>query len=364
MKEFFVPVRKKQKRRDLGLPPGTLLPISDATPTKVTVFGYGPESFEEILPASIEELSAFADRWPVLWINVDGLSDLNWIEGLGRLFNLHPLAMEDVLNLHQRPKIESYNTSLFVVLRMMYMNHRLESEQLSVFLRDHVVITFQERPGDCLESIRERIRQKRGLVRTSGADYLLYAILDAVVDAYFPLLENNSERFDELEQLLMEKPTDELIYQIQSERRNLLAFRRAVWPLRDEINKVLRDKLDCFQEETLTYLRDCSDHAIQVMDLIEMHRELSAGLMDMYMTVMSNRMNEVMKVLTIFAAIFIPLTFIAGIYGMNFDPSASPWNMPELGSRYGYPAALLVMLVVALGMLFFFFRKGWIGRKR
>lgn len=364
MKQRRKTTPKKKRRTDIGLPPGTLVPVSDASPTTVTIFGYGPDSFEEIHPQSIDEISTVAAQWPVLWINVDGLSDLEWIKGLGRLFHLHPLAMEDVLNLHQRPKIEAYDPYLFVVLRMMYMKEQLESEQLSIFLLDHIVVTFQERPGDCLESIRERIRQGRGLVRASGADYLLYAILDAVIDAYFPLLENSSDRLEELEQKMMDRPTGELIFQIRNERRNLIAFRRAVWPLRDEINKILRDKYDCFREQTFAYLRDCSDHAIQVMDLIESYRELSAGLMDMYMTVMSNRMNEVMKILTIFAAIFIPLTFIAGIYGMNFDPSVSPWNMPELGSRYGYPMALLIMFVVAIGMLIFFFRKGWIGRKK
>jgi magnesium transporter len=240
----------------------------------------------------------------------------------------------------------------------------LSIEQLSLFLGKNLVITFQERPGDCFQRVRERIRSGKGLIRGAGAGYLCYALLDSVIDAYFPVFEHYGEKLQRMEDSLVESPQSERLSEIHTLRREMVALRRAIWPMREAINFLIREGSEAFTPETRPYLNDCYDHTVQLMDLVESHREMASGLMDVYLSAMSNRMNEVMKVLTIIATIFIPLTFIAGVYGMNFRTEAGPLSMPELLHPYGYVIVMGVMLAISVTMLLFFRRKGWLGRGR
>jgi magnesium transporter len=241
---------------------------------------------------------------------------------------------------------------------------QLQTEQVSLFLGERFVLTFQEKPGDCLDCVRDRIRSGTGRIRQAGPDYLAYAVLDAVIDNFFPVLEGAGEYLEELEATVLSNPDEGTVSKIHGIKRQLLRLRRAVWPQREALNSMLREGTSLIAEDTKVYLRDSYDHTIQIIDLLENYREIASGLMDVYLSSVSNRMNEVMKVLTIFAAIFIPLTFIAGIYGMNFDPERSPWNMPELDWYLGYPFALGLMAAVGVGMLVYFRHKGWIGSRR
>jgi magnesium transporter len=345
-----------------GSSPGTLQAPAGHTaqPTAVTVIAYGPELCEERSIASPDELAPYRDRPGVTWVNVTGLADLEQIERIGALFGLHPLALEDVVNVGQRPKTEDYDDHRYVVMKLLHAGAGVEVEQVSLFFGRRFVITFQEHSGDAFDGVRDRIRKGRPRIRGAGGDYLAYALIDALVDQYFPLLEDFGERLEELEEELVENPTPKTLHQIYRARRQLLLLRRAAWPQREVISGLERDESGLVGRETKVFLRDCYDHTVQALDIIETYRELAAGMLDVYLSSISNRMNEVMKVLTIMATIFIPLTFIAGIYGMNFDPQASGWNMPELEWAFGYPAALAMMAAVGLGLVFFFRRKGWL----
>ncbi len=344
-----------------GAVPGTLETDPSAPCPTIHAIGYSPEKVEEREITEISDLSAFLEDWPMTWVNVDGLGDSSTLLALAEIFQIHKLALEDVVHVHQRSKVDEYENHLFIVARMAsVLNDGLETEQLSVFLGDGYIVTFQERQGDCLEPVRERIRKGKGRIRSSGADYLAYAILDAVVDAWFPVLEDYGEVLQKLEDSIMEKPDKQTVSSIHRVKRDLLEMRRTVWPTRETINSLMREN-DFIQAETHLYLRDCYDHVIQILDMVESYRDMASGLMEFYLSALSNRMNEIMKVLTIIATIFIPLTFIAGIYGMNFDPAASPWNMPELEWRFGYPAVWLLMVVIGIGMIFFFRKLGWFG---
>jgi magnesium transporter len=344
-------------------PPGTLRSSPNAAKPVLRVIAYGPDDFVEEKVTSIDDVAAYLAKWPVVWLNVDGLGDVTLLERLGGMFRLHPLALEDVTTLNQRAKLEEYSDHLFFVARMAEFTERIQTEQVSLFMGPHFVVTLQEKPGDCLDPVRERIRNGRGRVRSAGPDYLSYAILDAIVDGYFPILEAYSERLEEMEEEVILRPTDDALLEIRRVKRDLLRLRRAVWPLREALSSAMREGSTYFTEDTGVYLRDCYDHVIQAIDMVETYRELGSGLMDAHMSSVSNRMNEVMKVLTIFASIFIPLTFIAGIYGMNFNPEASRWNMPELNQPYGYIGAWAVMVLVAVIMMLYFRAKGWLGRK-
>jgi len=361
---------KSKKRRSLiihrraprGAPPGTLVADPAARRPDVYVIRYGPD---EIAEQPVDSIAALRERMgsaPVTWVDVRGLGDLGLIQEIGNLFNLHSLALEDVVNVHQRPKAEEYEDHLFIVTRMHVEERPPESEQISLFLGKNYVLTFQERAGDCFEPVRERIRKRRGRIRASGADYLAYALLDAVIDAYFPVLERFGETVEVLEELVTSRPGENLVSEIHKVKRDLLASRRAVWPMREMINQLIRDETPLVTDHTRIFLRDCYDHTVQLMDMIETYREIASSLVDIHLSSLSKRMNEIMKVLTIIATIFIPLGFIAGVYGMNFDPEASPWNMPELGWYLGYPFALGLMGLVAAGLVFYFWREGWIGR--
>jgi magnesium transporter len=358
--------RKRRRQRGFHAPgtsPGTLVVPADARPPRLRAIGFGPDRLEERELKDVGELAAMRGQWPVLWVDVDGLGDVGVLEALGSIFGLHRLALEDVLNLHQRPKAERYGEHLFIVARMPLTGEpgQLETEQLSLFLGKDFLISFQERPGgDCFDPVRTRLRAGKGRSRAAGPDYLAYALLDSVVDAFYPVLEACGDRLDTLEDELFGHGDSGAARRVHQVRRDLLTVRRAVWPLREELATLVRDPDPLVSEETRVYLRDCYDHVVQMIDLLETYRDLGAGLMEIHLSLLSHRMNEIMKVLTIIATIFIPLTFVVGIYGMNFDPDAGPLSMPELRWRWGYPAVMLFMAALAAGMLLYFKRRGWI----
>lgn len=325
---------------------------------------YRKETLEEKRDISLEDIDALKDRFPVLWIDVDGLGDIATLRAIGDKFGLHALALEDVVNVHQRPKVEEYEDHLFIVCRMPHTHRHLGTEQVSLFLSRDIVITFQERPGDCFEPVRNRLRAQRGRIRSEGPNYLAYALLDAVTDAYFPVLETIGEQLDIVEEEIMSRPHPDDVKRIHRLKRDLLTVRRAIWPQREMLNTIIRDDSPLIRENTKIYMRDCFDHTFQLMDLIETYREIVSDLTDVFLSAQSTRMNEVMKVLTVIATIFMPLTLISSIYGMNFDTRASPWNMPELGWAYGYPVAMAGMAVIAAGMIVYFRKRGWIGSQR
>jgi magnesium transporter len=346
-----------------GTAPGTLRPPEaplDNSPVHVTVIDYGPDHLEEKVIQRAEELLPYRDSKTVTWINIEGLHDLPLIEALGRDFDIHPLTLEDVLNCGQRPKIEDYGTYHFLVFKSMFLREGgLELEQISFILGQNYVITLQEVPGDSFEAVRQRIRRGKGLIRKAGPDYLLYALVDALVDEFFPILERYGEQIEELEDEVILQPSPQILQRVHSAKRDLLVLRRTAWPERDTISAFSREESHLIRQETQVYIRDCYDHIIQVIDMIETYRDLASGLQEAYLSSLSNRMNEVMKVLTIISTIFIPLTFIAGIYGMNFAPDTSPFNMPELRWYWGYPFSLALMAIVAIGLIIFFRRRGW-----
>lgn len=344
-----------------GSSPGTLVADPDAPPPKVQVLAYREDDLIEQEIADPATLEKFLDRWPVTWVNVDGLGDIERLQALATVFELHPLELEDVLNVGHRPKLDENPNHLFLIMKMPSIVGHVHLEQVCIFIGRNFVLSFQETSGDCLDTVRQRLRAGRGRIRTSGPDYLAYAILDAVVDSYFPVLEQYAEHLDRIEDDIVTNPSDEVLSQIHEAKKDLLALRRSIWPLRDVLNVMIRDASDFIGETTRVYLRDVYDHVVQMIDLIETYREFGSGLTDYYLSIVSNRMNEVMKVLTVIATIFIPLTFIAGIYGMNFDATVSPWNMPELRWYWGYPVVLGAMLLLGLGSFLYFRHKNWIG---
>jgi magnesium transporter len=346
-----------------GTAPGTLRPVEapGAGPVKITVIDYGPDHLEEKVVVRFEELLPYRDSPTTTWINIEGLHDIALLESLGQHFGVHSLTLEDVLNCGQRPKIEDYGTYHFLVMKSLSLKEgSLELEQISFILGKNYILTIQEVPGDSFEAVRQRIRRGKGLIRKAGADYLLYALVDALIDEFFPVLERYGEQIEELEDEVILRPSPEILQRVHAVKRDLLVLRRTAWPERDTINAFSREESHLISNETKVFVRDCYDHIIQVIDITETYRDLSSGLQEAYLSSISLRMNEVMKVLTIISTIFIPLTFIAGIYGMNFDPRVSPWNMPELEWYWGYPFSLTVMAIVAVGLIIFFRRKDWL----
>lgn len=343
-----------------GSMPGTIRTDPDAPHPVIRVMAWSPEDLLEEKITDVAQLKDILGEWTMTWVNVDGLGDAKTLTELADLFGIHKLALEDVVNVHQRAKVENYNDHLFIVARMInFLQGRLETEQISLFFGEGFLLTFQERAGDCLDPVRDRIRKKSGRIRVGGPDYLAYAILDAVVDAWFPVLEEYGEIVEDMEDAILVKPDSTTVSRIHKVKRDLLLIRRTVWPTRETVNSLFRE--DMVASETHFYLRDCYDHVIQVLDMVESYRDMASGLMEFYLSSVSNRMNEIMKVLTIIATIFIPLTFLAGIYGMNFDRTASTWNMPELGWKYGYPAFWVVSVIVSIAMVLFFRKLGWLG---
>jgi magnesium transporter len=347
-------------------PPGTLL-VAGVSRPKIVLIDYDAEVVVERELQTLDECIEYLtdDRPSITWVDVRGLGHKETFERLGEIFKVHPLALEDMVNAPQRPKADAYACEqVLIVSRMAQLDDSgvLRTEQLSILLGKTFVLTVQEEADwDVIESVRARIRGGRGAVRQRGADYLAYALLDAVVDGFFPVLERLGERIEELELEVTaaNRPMSRPIHEV---KRDLLTLRRSIWPQRDLVNALLREENPMISRETRLYLRDTYDHAVQVMDMVETFREITSGLMDLYLSGVSNRMNETMKVLTIISTIFLPITAIAGVYGMNFHHESSPWNMPELDWYYGYPLVWGLMLASVLGLLWFYRRMGWIGR--
>ncbi len=345
--------------RKIGLSPGSLVHIGEHRTDPVTVrrMRYDAATLDE---GRVDDLATLRVPGPgdgVTWIDVSGVHDVSIVERIGACFGLHPLLLEDIVNTNQRPKSEDYGDRLYAVVHMIRHGEEsgnLEIEQVSVVLGPNFVLTFQEKPGDVLDPVRERLRSAKGRIRGAGADYLAYSILDTIIDHYFTILEEVGDAIEEIEDVLLDAPTAEALQQIYAIKRTLASFRRGVWPLREAIGGMQRIESALVQRATLPYLRDVHDHTMQVLDAIETYRDMISGMLDLYMSSVSNRMNEVMKVLTVIATIFIPLTFIVGVYGMNFE-----W-MPELHWHWGYPLVWFVMLGVGVGLVFAFRRKGWL----
>ena len=346
-----------------GSMPGTLNIGSDASPPVIVLIDYDEANAIRQEVATPEDCIPFLDSDSVSWVDVKGLGSEDVLRRLGKVFSLHPLVLEDIVNVPQRPKIEEYDEQLLIIARMVTLKssgNGFISEQVSLVLGRHYLLTVQEEPEyDCFGPIRERIRTNKGTIRKHGADYLAYALLDSIIDGFFPVLEEYGEQIEALEDEVVANPSRQTLEKIHTIKRELLGLRRAIWPQRDAINALIRDGSDLISHDVHIYLRDCYDHAIQVLDMVETYRELAASLMDVYLSSVSNKMNEIMKLLTVISSIFIPLTFIAGVYGMNFDPAKSPFNMPELGWYWGYPACWALMLGTAAGLVYFFWRRGW-----
>lgn len=363
--------RKRRHRQRLthepppASPPGTLLLDSTARP-QIFVIDYDAHVVVEKRIQSVEEVVEYLtdERPSITWVDVRGIGHKETFERLGEIFKVHPLALEDIVNVPQRPKVDAYAEHLLIIARMAQSAEAcgLRTEQLAILFGQGFVLTVQEEADwDVMESVRERIRKGRGSVRTRGSDYLAYALLDAVVDEFFPVLEKLGERIEdlELEVTTARRPMSRDIHVV---KRELLTLRRAIWPQRDMVNALLREESPLIAKETRLYLRDTYDHAVQVMDMVETFREITSGIMDLYLSGVSNRMNEIMKVLTIISTIFLPITAIAGVYGMNFHRESSPYNMPELDWYYGYPLVLGMMTASVVGLFLFYWRKGWIGK--
>ena len=323
---------------------------------RLSVIRYDASDFQEKTVANIEEALSFRNKSSVMWLNIDGVHQPEIIEQVGKSFGLHPLVAEDIASTGQRPKMEDFDDYIFVVLRMLRFDDReneTRTEQISIILGADFVVSFQEREGDVFDTIRERLRNNKGRIRKQGADYLAYTLIDAIVDNYFMVLEKLGEIIEEVEDKLVANPTSETLQTIHDLKREMIFLRKSVWPLREVINRLERSESPLIHKSTWVYLRDVYDHTIQVMDAVETFRDMLSGMLDIYLSSVSNRMNEVMKVLTVIATIFIPLTFLAGIYGMNFR------YMPELEQAWSYPAVLILMLVIALVMIVYFRRKKW-----
>jgi magnesium transporter len=349
----------RKGRRKAGLPPGSLIHTGErkAEKTKITVFDYDENGFTELAPKSIEECLPFKDTATVSWINIDGVHEVEIIEKICRHFGLHPLLIEDILDTDHRPKMEDQGDYIYVTLKMLCCDEkgkRATVEQVSIVTGHNFVLSFQEAPGDVFDAIRERIRSGKGRIRKLGADYLAYSLLDAVVDNYFIILESFGERIEKLEDRLVASPGQKILGEVHELKRELIFLRKSVWPLREVISGLERCESPIIRESTDAYFRDVYDHTIQIIDTIESFRDMTSGMLDIYLSSVSNRMNEIMKVLTIIATIFIPLTFIAGVYGMNFK------FMPELGWRYGYLVIWGVMIAAAAAMLVYFKRRKWL----
>ncbi len=344
-----------------GTPPGSLLAHDRGRleALRISLIEYNDSYFEERKAISVDECRPYLATPTLTWIHVQGTAEPEVLHNLGEQLKLHRLALEDVLNTGQRPKAESYEGQLFVVLSLPnFKNGRIDISQVSLFIGADYLVSFHSATDDPFEPVRKRLREQTGRLRGLGTDALLHALVDLVIDQGFPVLEGFGERIEELEEELLQHPDKHTLAVIHQLKRDLLVLRRMLWPQREVINSLLRDGHHLIHETTRLYLRDCYDHAIQIMDLMESYRDMAAGMLDVYLSSSSNRLNEVMRVLTVIATLFIPPTFIAGIYGMNFDRS-SPWNMPELGWRYGYAFSWVIMLAMIIGLLVFFKHKRW-----
>jgi magnesium transporter len=351
------------RRRTLpGHDPGSPVLDPQALPSRMRVVAYGAHGCEVLDDVPLAELGARLAQHPVLWIQVQGLGDRGLLQGVAAAVGMHPLALEDVVHTHQRPKLEEYGEHLFAVLRAPGEDGLHRTQQVTAYVGARFCVSFEEMPSPLLESVRDRVLRGSGRMHKDGADYLFYSLLDAVLDAYFPVVEVAGDRLDLLEAETMRRQGEGWLARIYELKRDLSILRREVWPHRDLANRLARGEFDLVDEETRVFFRDCYDHTVQVLDQLEQLRDVAAGLMELQVSLVGNRMNEIMRVLTIISTIFIPLTFVVGVYGMNFDPDSSSLNMPELRARYGYPVVMGGMALCAALMWLWFKRQGWVKR--
>jgi magnesium transporter len=350
-------VNKRSEK--IGLAPGTLVHVGEKRTEKVTInlIDYDEKQFQERAVENIRDLTPVKAEPSVSWINVSGVHEIGAVEQIGKLFDIHSLILEDIVNTAQRPKIEVFDEYVYIIMKMLYHDkedNEVKAEQVSFILGSHFLISFQEQDGDVFDAVRERIRKGKGRIRKAGCDYLAYALMDALVDNYFVVLETLGEQMELLEEDLIDKPTPEILESIHYMKREMIFLRRLIWPLREVVGVLARGEIALIHQSTIVFLRDVYDHTIQAIDTIESYRDIMAGMLDIYLSTVSNKMNEIMKVLTIIATIFIPLTFLAGVYGMNFT------YMPELEWRWGYFMAWGVMMIISVGLLFYFRKKRWL----
>ena len=347
----------RKQHPEIGARPGTLVISSDALPSRIRVVQYSRDKVREERIRDVAALEGRIDSQSITWVDVQGLGSADAMQALARIFKIHPLAMEDVVNSPQRPKAEPYDQSLLVIFRAVQMCGplQIELEQVSLIVGPNYVLTFHDRYDDVLDPVRRRIRRTGARLRQHGSDYLAYAILDTVLDAYYPAMEALGDQLAQLEDLVIERPEPRLLRQLNLAKNRLMNLRRSIWPQREALQSLVRDEHPLISEPVRVFLRDTTDHCVQTSEVVEMYRDMVTGLLNTYLSSVGHRSNEVMKVLTIMSSIFVPLTFVAGIYGMNFE------HMPELQVRWAYPAVWLMMASMVLGMLTFFRRKGWIG---
>ena len=346
-----------------GSIPGTLNIEEDAELPEIVLIDYNSDRANRITNLPPEACAKHMNTESVSWVDVKGLGSESILQRLGKVFDLHPLVLEDVVNVPQRPKVEDYPQQLVIITQMVVPKPSGEGfwlEQVSLVVGKNYLLTVQENPEkDCFLPVRRRIQYNKGSIREMGADYLAYALWDAIIDGFFPVLEIYGEKIEDLEDEVIFNPSNSSLADVYQIKRELLALRRAIWPQRNALNTLIRDGSSVIDPEILIFLRDCYDHTVQIIDIIETYRELASSLTDIYLSAISNKMNEVMKLLTVISSIFIPLTFIAGIYGMNFNPDASPCNMPELNWYWGYPFCWALMITTAAALVCFFWRRGW-----
>ena len=351
MLRFMKDISKK-----VGLPPGALVHVGDKKTeyVRIRIMDYDEENLEERELEKVEDSFSYEERPSITWINIDGLHEVDIIQRIGTHFGLHPLVLEDILNTGQRPKMDDYENYIFVISKMLFFDEEINQtriQQFSLVLGPNYVISFQEKFGDVFNPIRERLRKAKGRIRKMGADYLMYALIDSIVDNYFIVLEKIAERTEELEEGIINNPSPDILQTIHELKRELIFLRKSVWPQREVVSGLERGESNLIQEKTIVFLKDLHDHTFQVIDTTETLRDIVSGMLEVYLSSISNRMNETMKLLTIIATIFIPLTFIAGIYGMNFK------RMPELDWGWGYFIVLGLMFIVFVAMLIWFRRK-------
>jgi magnesium transporter len=346
-----------------GSIPGTLNIEEDAEIPQIVLIDYSSNGANKMSNLTPEACAEHLNTKSVSWVDVKGLGSENILQRLGKVFDLHPLVLEDIVNVPQRPKVEDYPQQLVIITQMVVPKPSGSGfwlEQVSLVVGQNYLLTVQEKPEkDCFLPVRRRIKFNKGSIRDMGADYLAYALWDAIIDGFFPILEIYGEKIEDLEDKVIFNPSNNSLAEIYQIKRELLALRRAIWPQRNALNTLIRDGNSVIDPNILIFLRDCYDHTVQIIDIIETYRELAASLTDIYLSSISNKMNEVMKLLTVISSIFIPLTFIAGIYGMNFNSSVSPLNMPELDWYWGYPLCWTLMLATAASLVYFFWRRGW-----
>jgi magnesium transporter len=349
----------KKNKKSVGSAPGTLVHIGEKKidAPRIRLIDYTHARTDEKIVERIEDLYPLRDSETVSWINIDGIHDMSLIESIGTHFGIHPLTLEDIVNTGHRPKAEELDTYVYIVLKMLHFHdsdHTVSSEQVSLIVGDRYLISLQEAPGDVFSKVRQRLVQAKGWLRRRGSDYLAYALIDAIVDHYYVIMESIGERIEWLEEQLIDRPDADRLSDIHSLKREVIYFRKQVWPMRDMMARLTKGEFDIFQEQNRIFWNDVLDHIVLLSDTIESYRDILSSIQDLYLSTVSNRMNQVMKVLTVMASVFIPITFIAGVYGMNFK------NMPELDWPWGYALVWIVMIALAAVMLIIFKKKRWL----